>query len=399
MASFQDVWQKSLEEKANAGLIRQHQVLTSAQGVDIQVDGKPYLGFCSNDYLGLANHPDINCAAMNAIKQYGVGSGASHLVIGHHTEHELLERALAEFTGRDRAIVFSSGYMANLAVVSSLVGKSDVVLQDRLNHASLLDGGLLSGARFQRFLHNDMNSLSGYLSKFSQRSSSHKTLIATDGVFSMDGDEANLSEMCRLAKEHNALLMVDDAHGLGVLGQQGRGTVSEQGLNQDDVPVLMGTFGKAFGTSGAFVAGSAQLIEYLTQLARPYIYTTAVPPSIAAATRKSLELIIAADPLRDHLHSLIKYFRAKVHALGYVLMPSETPIQPVMVGSSFQTMSLANFLKERGVLVGAIRPPTVPDKTARLRITLSAAHNFEQLDQLLDALADAMQRGIVTYES
>lgn len=398
MARFQEAWRKSLEQRTTSGLIRKHQVLESAQGVDIQVDGKPFLGFCSNDYLGLASHPDISEAAIKSIEAYGFGSGASHLVIGHHLEHELLEQELAAFTGRDRAMVFSSGYMANMALVSSLVNKSDLVLQDKLNHASLLDGGLLSGARFQRFLHNDMTSLEGYLSKFSQDPKIDKTLVVTDGVFSMDGDTANLSEMAKISRHHDALLMVDDAHGLGVLGEQGQGTIAAQGLSQKEVPVLMGTFGKAFGTSGAFVAGSEQLIEYLSQVARPYIYTTAMPPSIAAATRKSLELIKAADSSREYLQALITYFREKVSALGYTLMPSETPIQPVVIGSSFQTMSLAEFLKDKGLLVGAIRPPTVPDKTARLRITLSATHSFAHIDRLIEVLAEALQQGIIHHD-
>ncbi len=398
MAIFQESWRKSLEERAQAGLIRKHQVLESAQGVEIQVEGKPFLGFCSNDYLGLASHPDVSESAIKSIRTYGVGSGASHLVIGHHLEHELLEKALAEFTGRDRALVFSSGYMANMALVSCLVSKSDLVLQDRLNHASLLDGGLLSGARFQRFLHKDLNSLNGYLTKFSKEPKVHKTLIVTDGVFSMDGDVADLKALAKTSSDYDALLMVDDAHGFGVLGEHGQGTVTAQGLSQEDVPVLMGTFGKSFGTSGAFVAGSEQLIEYLSQVARPYIYTTAMPPAIAAATRKSLELIKAADCSRKHLKALITYFRKNVGALGYSLMNSATPIQPIVIGSSFHTMALAEFLKDQGILVGAIRPPTVPDKTARLRITLSAAHSFSQLDRLIESLAKALHLGIIRHD-
>lgn len=398
MARFQKSWKESLEARSKAGLIRKHQVLESPQGVEIQVDGKAYLAFCSNDYLGLANSPEINLAAIESIKTYGIGSGASHLVIGHHLEHDLLEKDLASFTGRDRAIVFSSGYMANMALVSSLVSKTDLVLQDKLNHASLLDGGLLSGARFQRYLHNNMSSLSGYLAKFSEDSKIDKALIVTDGVFSMDGDVANLPEMAAISKDHDALLMVDDAHGLGVLGEGGRGCVASAGLTQNEVPVLVGTFGKAFGTSGAFVAGSEQMIEYLSQVARPYIYTTAMPPSVAAATRKSLEIVKSADTLRKHLQALITYFRHQVSALGYALMPSDTPIQPVMIGSATQTMALANFLREQGILVGAIRPPTVPDKTARLRITLSASHSTAQIDRLVDALKKALNLGVVDYD-
>ncbi len=397
MAVFQDAWRKALDERSKLGLFRHHKILESAQGVEVLVDGKAYLAFCSNDYLGLANHPEVSETAIKSIENYGFGSGASHLVIGHHIEHDLLETELAEFTGRDRAMVFSSGYMANMALVSSLVDKSDLVLQDKLNHASLLDGGLLSGARFQRFLHNDMNSLDAYLYKFNQDQKINKSLVVTDGVFSMDGDIAHLDKMAEISKNYDALLMVDDAHGLGVLGEKGQGTIASLGLTQDDVPVLMGTFGKAFGTSGAFVAGSEQLIEYLSQVARPYIYTTAMPPCVAAATRKSLELIKSADTSRTHLKTLIAYFRTKVSALGYALMPSETPIQPVVIGSSFKVMVLAEFLKERGVLVGAIRPPTVPDKTARLRITLSAAHTLAQIDRLIDTLSEALDKGVIEH--
>lgn len=394
MTIFESSWEKTLEERSQLGLSRHHQILESAQGVEIKVDGQAYLSFCSNDYLGLANHPQIKAAAIESIQRYGFGSGASHLVIGHHLEHALLEKDLAEFTGRDRAIVFSSGYMANMALVSSLVDKSDLVLQDKLNHASLLDGGLLSGARFQRYLHNDMNSLEAYLSKFSLDNKVKKSLVVTDGVFSMDGDTANLSEMAEITKRYDALLMVDDAHGMGVLGVHGKGTIASMNLSQEQVPVLMGTFGKAFGASGAFVAGSEQLIEFLSQIARPYIYTTAMPPSVAAATRKSLELIRRADSSREHLKEIIHYFRKKVSDLGYSLMPSETPIQPLIIGSSFQTMALSTFLKERGLLVGAIRPPTVPDKTSRLRITFSAAHTISQIDVLLETLKEAIDLGV-----
>lgn len=399
MAIFQQEWQRILSARKQAGLIRTHLKLESPQGVHIKVDGQSYLAFCSNDYLGLANHPEIAHAAISSIQANGVGSGASHLVIGHHEEHEKLEAALAEFTGRDRALVFSSGYMANMALVSALVGRSDLVLQDKLNHASLLDGGLLSAARFQRYLHNDLNSLSSYLEKFSNDTKIEKKLIVTDGVFSMDGDIAPLKEMTKIAQHHDALLMVDDAHGFGVLGDQGKGSLNVWGLGQEDVQVLMGTFGKAFGTTGAFVAGSSLLIEYLAQVARPYIYTTAMPPSMASATLKSLDLIKRADRERTHLKQLIAYFKNGVSRLGYLLMNSSTPIQPIVIGSSEQTMTLAGFLKQHGILVGAIRPPTVPDKTARLRVTLSAAHTLEDIDRIIDVLELAIKQGVIESES
>ena len=394
MAVFQDHWQNILAQKQAQGLYRSLRVLQSPQAEQIRVDGKPYLGFCSNDYLGLANDPDIKAAAIASITRDGFGSGASHLVVGHHQEHALLEQEIAAFTGRDRALVFSSGYMANLALVSTLVGKSDLVLHDRLNHASLLDGGLLSGARFQRYLHNDMASLRTYLEKFSQDPKIQKMLVVTDGVFSMDGDIAHLDEMAQLCAEFDALLMVDDAHGLGVLGDSGRGTVSHFSLSQTQVPVLIGTFGKAFGTSGAFVAGSESLIEFLIQSARPYIYTTAMPPSTAAATRQSLQIVQAATEKRRHLSLLLAHFKQAMGSLDYELLPSETPIQPVLIGDSFKTLALSQCLAEQGFLVGAIRPPTVPENTSRLRITFSAGHSFDDVDRLVAALQKAQVQGI-----
>jgi len=392
---FEQHWQKALVEKRAAGLWRQHRVLTTPQGAEVVVDGKPLLAFCSNDYLGLANHPEVKEAAIQGINRAGVGSGASHLVVGHHEEHTALERELAEFTQRDRALVFSSGYMANLAVVSSLVGKSDIVLEDRLNHASLIDGGLLSGAKFQRFLHGDSASLEKKLSRLSLTDPciEQKKLVVSDGVFSMDGDIANLKPLSSLCATHNALLMVDDAHGLGVLGPGGRGSVAEQELSQTEVPVLVGTFGKAFGTSGAFVAGSDDLIEYLIQTARPYIYTTAMPPSIVAATRKSLSLVIDSDERRKHLSRLIEQFRSGASELGFQLMASQTPIQPILIGDAYKAVELSKFLESKGLLVTAIRPPTVPNNSARLRVTFSANHTPNHVDQLLNGLKLATQSG------
>ena len=391
MSIFKQQWLEGLQAKKDAGLWRQHRTLNSPQGVNVNVDGRLLLAFCSNDYLGLANHHEVKHAAIDAINAAGVGSGASHLVIGHHREHQLLEEELAEFTQRDRALVFSSGYMANLAIVSTLVSKSDTVLEDKINHASLIDGGLLSGARFQRYLHNDSASLERYLKRFHQQG---KQLVVTDGVFSMDGDVANLAELTALCQQHDACLMVDDAHGLGVLGAEGRGCVAEAGLGQEDVPVLVGTFGKAFGTSGAFVAGSNELIEYMIQMARPYIYTTALPPAIAAATRASLLLVQQADDKRAHLKQLIYHFRQGASQLGFELMSSHTAIQPIMIGDTHKAVALSQYLESEGILVTAIRPPTVPDKTARLRVTLSANHCFEDLDELLEALAKAQVAGL-----
>lgn len=391
MSLFTEHWKALKEARQQAGLWRKPRQLNSPQVPHARVDGRPYLAFCSNDYLGLASHPEIKQAAIESIERDGVGGGASHLVIGHHDQHALLEKELAEFTGRERALVFSSGYMANLGVISALVGKGDYVLEDRLNHASLIDGGLLSGARFKRYLHSDAKSLQTHLSKHSDG----KCLVVTDGVFSMDGDLAPLNELSDVCSEHDALLVVDDAHGLGVVGEQGRGSVSEFGLSQSEVPVLIGMFGKAFGTAGAFVAGSEELIEYLIQTARPYIYTTSMPPAIAAATRKSLQLIQAADEERIHLARLIASFRERVSSLGLQLMDSNTPIQPIVIGDNQKALDVSKYLEQEGLLVMAIRPPTVPENTARLRVTLSAAHTSEDLDMLVDTLSSACSKGLI----
>lgn len=372
-----------LAERRAARLFRQRPLLDVPQGPEVRVDGQSLLAFCSNDYLGLANHPEVVAALRAGAEKWGVGGGASHLVIGHSTPHHELEEALAEFTGRPRALLFSTGYMANLAAVTALVGQGDTVLEDRLNHASLLDAGLLSGARFSRYLHNDAASLVSRLEK-----ATGNTLVVTDGVFSMDGDLADLPALCAEARRKKAWVMVDDAHGFGPLGATGGGIVEHFGLGIEDVPVLVGTLGKGFGTAGAFVAGSEELIETLIQFARPYIYTTSQPPAVACATLKSLELLQSEGWRRDHLNALIARFRQGAAEIGLTLMDSPTPIQPILVGDSARAMQLSAMLKERGLLLGAIRPPTVPAGSARLRVTLSAAHSEAQLERLLQALAE-----------
>ena len=371
-----------LQQRESEHLYRRRRLLESPQGSEVVVDGRNYLSFCSNDYLGLANHPELITAFKNAADQYGVGSGASHLVNGHSRLHHELEEALAEFTDRPRALLFSTGYMANLGAVNALIGKNDAVFEDRLNHASLLDAGLLSGARFQRYLHNDAESLRTRL----LRSEAERKLVITDGVFSMDGDIAVLPSLCKEADSADAWVMVDDAHGFGCLGKTGGGCVEHFGLSQDQVPILMGTLGKALGTSGAFIAGSETLIETLIQFARPYIYTTAIPPAVAAATLASLKLVREGEALREKLAILIQRFRAGAKQLGLELMDSPTPIQPIMVGDSGQAMTISHELEQQGVFVTAIRPPTVPVGSARLRVTLSAGHTEQQVDQLLHAL-------------
>ncbi|MEE4885925.1 8-amino-7-oxononanoate synthase [Pseudomonas alliivorans] len=370
-----------LEARRHEHLYRQRPLLQTPQGPLVVVDGKPLLAFCNNDYMGLANHPDVIAAWQAGAERWGVGGGASHLVIGHSTPHHELEEALAEMTGRPRALLFSNGYMANLGTVTALVGQGDTVLEDRLNHASLLDAGLLSGARFSRYLHNDVTSLESRLEK-----AVGDTLVVTDGVFSMDGDVADLPALARTAKAKGAWLMVDDAHGFGPLGANGAGLVEHFGLSMEDVPVLIGTLGKSFGTSGAFVAGSEELIETLIQFARPYIYTTSQPPALACATLKSLELLRTEQWRREHLSHLIRQFRQGAEQLGLQLMDSFTPIQPILIGDAGRALRLSQLLRERGVMVTAIRPPTVPVGSARLRVTLSAAHTEAQVQLLLNAL-------------
>ncbi|NIE76655.1 8-amino-7-oxononanoate synthase [Pantoea sp. Ap-967] len=372
-----------LAERRAADLHRQRPMLESPQGPQVVVDGQRLLAFCSNDYLGLANHPDVIAAWQAGAERWGVGGGASHLVLGHSTPHHQVEEALAELTGRPRALLFSTGYMANLGAITALLGQGDTVLQDRLNHASLLDGGLLSGARFSRYLHNDPASLASRLEK-----ATGNTLVVTDGVFSMDGDLADLPALAAASRARGAWLMVDDAHGLGTLGAQGGGIVEHFGLGVDDVPVLIGTLGKACGTAGAFVAGSEELIEALVQFARPYIYTTSQPPALACATLKSLELLRRETWRREHLAALIRQFREGAAQIGLQLMDSPTPIQPIVIGDSAQALKLSRLLRERGLLVTAIRPPTVPAGSARLRVTLSAAHSAAQVQLLLNALAE-----------
>ncbi|MCP8350219.1 MAG: 8-amino-7-oxononanoate synthase [Pseudomonas qingdaonensis] len=372
-----------LEQRRAAALYRQRPLLQSPQGPQVMVDGTPLLAFCSNDYLGLANHPEVIDAWRAGAERWGVGGGASHLVIGHSSPHHELELALAEFTGRPRALLFTTGYLANLGALTALVGQGDSVLQDRLNHASLLDGGLLSGARFSRYLHNDADSLGKRLDK-----ATGNALVVTDGVFSMDGDIADLPALAAQAQARGAWLMVDDAHGFGTLGRHGGGVVEHFGLDMEQVPVLVGTLGKAFGTAGAFVAGSEELIECLIQFARPYIYTTSQPPALACATLRSLQLLRDEHWRREHLAALIRQFRQGAEQIGLHLMDSFTPIQPILIGDAARAMRLSAMLRERGLMVTAIRPPTVPAGSARLRVTLTAAHSAAQVQLLLNALAE-----------
>ena len=375
----------ALDARREDGLYRTRNLIDSAQGPRVRVDGVDVLSFCSNDYLGLANDPRVVSAMREGVLRWGVGSGASHLVSGHMTVHHELEEALAHFTGRERALLFSSGYAANLGIASALLGKGDVVFEDRLNHASLLDAAQLCGARLQRFLHNDVASLDTHATRIRGR----RRMVAVDGVFSMDGEEAPLVALADACDRHDALLLVDDAHGLGVLGAQGGGSLAAQGVGAR-VELLMGTLGKALGTSGAFVAGDAALIETLIQHARTYIYTTAQPPALAAATLASLRIAREEGWRREQLAALVQRLRAGAAALGLTLPDSRTAIQPLVLGGASTALAWADALRTRGILVPAIRPPTVPRGSARLRITLSAAHTDADVDRLLAALAEVM---------
>jgi 8-amino-7-oxononanoate synthase len=374
--------QAQLDQRQQQFLYRHRTHVASGCNSVLQVEGKALVNFCSNDYLGLASHPEIAAALKAGVDQYGTGSGASHLISGHSSAHQQLEDQLAEFTGRPRALLFSTGYMANMGVINALVGRHDLVLEDQLNHASLLDGGHLSRADYKRYKHNNLQQLDYLLGN----STASRKLIVTDGVFSMDGDLAPLPQLSELAAQHNGWLMVDDAHGMGVLGATGAGLVEQQGLSVEQVPVLMGTLGKSFGTFGAFIAGSEALIETLIQFARTYIYTTALPPAIAAASSASLAIVRREHWRREHLQSLIQRFRSGAQQLGLQLMDSQTPIQPVLINNDQLVMQINQQLRSRGFMVGAIRPPTVPAGSGRLRITLSANHSHQQIDQLLDNL-------------
>lgn len=349
----------------------------------MEIDNKNVISFCSNDYLGLANNPQLKQATIDAINDFGVGSGAAHLVNGHSIVHHQLEEELAAFTGYPRAILFSTGYMANLGLCQALVEKGDAVFEDRLNHASLIDGALISGARLQRYLHNNVDSLK---QKIQKTSNSIEKLVLTDGVFSMDGDIADLPALSKVCKTNNSWLMVDDAHGFGTLGETGKGCLQHFSLSSNDVPIYMATLGKAVGTAGAFIAGSEELIETIIQKSRTYIYTTAMPAAIAEATRYSLHIIQNESRHLNNLNSNIAYFRECCRQSELPIEHSETAIQPIIIGDDFEALQVSQTLFERGFLVTAIRPPTVPEGTSRLRITLSAKHTHEHINQLIEAL-------------
>ncbi|HEC12857.1 MAG TPA: 8-amino-7-oxononanoate synthase [Acidiferrobacteraceae bacterium] len=380
---------KALLERESRQLYRRRRVLETAQGAEVVVDGHACVAFCSNDYLGLANHPQVVTAFQNTANQYGVGAGASHLISGHMSPHHALEEELADFVGTERALLFSTGYMANLGVINAVVGRGDEIFADKLNHASLLDGALLSAARLWRYPHGDMDALERLLS----RPLGGRRLLCSDGVFSMDGDLAPIDVLATLAAKNKARLLIDDAHGFGVLGEQGRGSLEQLGLSQGPPLILMATLGKALGCFGAFVAAEEALIETLIQLARTYVYTTALPPAVAEAARASLRLVRQDAARREQLWVLVQRFRHGSAELGLNVTPSTTPIQPLVLGDSQRVLDASAALEQRGFFVTAIRPPTVPVGSARLRITLSAVHTPEQVDRLLEALAEVCGHG------
>ena len=373
--------QREIEQRAAHGLLRQRHTLQSPQSPHITVDGKPYLSFCSNDYLGLAAHPQLISALQQGAEKFGVGAGAAHLVSGHFAAHHELEQALAAFVEKPAALLFATGYMANLGVVQPLVGKDDTVFADKLNHASLNDAMLLSRAKVQRYRHNDMAQLAQMLTK----TVSGRKLIITDAVFSMDGDLASLPELLALCERYDAWLLVDDAHGFGVLGTQGRGSLTHFGIASKRI-IYMATLGKAAGVFGAFVAAEQVVIDTLINHARSYIYTTATPPALACALLESLQLIAQGDEGRAHLQRLIAQLQLGLKNFPWRLMPSATAIQPLLIGDNQVALNLSTALRERGIWVAAIRPPTVPQGTARLRITLSAAHSEADVTRLIEAL-------------
>ncbi|MBS0571061.1 MAG: 8-amino-7-oxononanoate synthase [Proteobacteria bacterium] len=373
-------------QRARDGLLRRLRTVGAVDGSRIVVDGRPLLDFASNDYLGLAQHPALREAMTRAVSKWGVGAGAAHLLGGHRDEHAALEEKLARWTGRERALLFSTGYMANLGVVAALLGEGDICVQDKLNHASLIDATRLAGCELVRYPHADADGATRQLRSRPNRAA----MLATDAVFSMDGDLAPLAVLSRLCKKEGALLMVDDAHGIGVLGADGAGSLAQAGLGDDDAPILMATLGKALGTFGAFVAGTAALIDGLVQFARSHVYTTAMPPALAAAARVAVAIARTDDERRKRLHDNIARFRAGAAQRGIGLLPSVTAIQPVPVGDNARASTLAQRLHDAGFFVPAIRPPSVPANAARLRVSLSAAHGEDDIERLLDALGAAL---------
>ena len=367
-------------------MYRQRRVLESPLSREVVIDGRPMLNFCSNDYLGLANDERVRQAFSQGVDRWGVGAGASHLVCGHTAAHHELEEALADFTGRPRALLYSNGYAANIGVINAVLTTGDFVFQDRLNHASLLDGGWISRAAFHWYEHSNPADLNQQLSRV--EADPGRKLIVSDGTFSMDGDHCELVQIIQCATDNGAWIMIDDAHGFGVHGPGGRGIVPPDTYTTHDVQILVGTLGKAFGTFGAFVAGEAPLIETLIQKSRNYVFTTALPSAVAVATLKSLEIVRTEEWRRTHLASLIQRFHTGIAGGGLQSLPSTSPIQPLLMGDAGTALAFSQALERRGILVTAIRPPTVPEGTSRLRVTMTAGHSEDDIDRLVTALLE-----------
>jgi len=376
--------QQELEKRKADGLLRQRRLLDSPQAENIVANDKKYLSFCSNDYLGLANHPQLILAMQQAAGDSGVGSGASNLITGHHRYHDSLEKQLAKFVEMPAALLFSTGYMANIGVLGALAGREDAIFADKLNHACLNDGGYYSLAEFNRFPHNDVNALE----KLLKASKAKRKIIAVDAVFSMDGDIAPLREYLALCEQFDAYLYVDDAHGFGVLGAHGQGSLNHLQLKSPRI-IMMATLGKAAGVAGAFVAGEQVVIDYLIQTAKSYVYSTPAPPALSATLSASIKLIEQGDNLRAKLQHLVATLKQNLKIKKWQLMPSETAVQPLVVGSNHDVLRLSEYLQAQGILVPAIRPPTVPVNTGRLRISLSAAHSEEDVLKLAHAINQA----------
>ncbi len=376
-------------ERAQEGLLRTLRTVDHVDGTRIRIDDRTLRNFASNDYLGLAQHPALREALVRGTAKWGVGAGAAHLLGGHREAHAALEQKLANWLGRERALLFSTGYMANLGVAQALLGRRDLCVEDKLNHASLIDAARLAGCTLKRYVHADVDSARRQLDARGDA----LALVATDGVFSMDGDVAPLAQLAALCRSTRSALLVDDAHGLGVLGSEGEGSVAAAGLGQDDVPIHMATLGKAIGVAGAFVAGSAVLIDGLVQFARTFVYTTAMPPALAAATSAAIDIARHEHWRREKLHRLVAHFRHGAGERGIALLESQTPIQPVLIGASDAAAQASAQLESEGFFVPAIRPPTVAQDMARLRVTLSALHEEADVEQLLNALARAVAAG------
>ncbi|MBI5681899.1 MAG: 8-amino-7-oxononanoate synthase [Deltaproteobacteria bacterium] len=359
-------------------IYRSLSIIETSQGPRIIINGRECILFCSNNYLGLADHPDVKEAAIKAIERYGVGSGASRLISGSMNLHMELEERLARFKGTESALLFNSGYHANLGIITALAGKGDFIFSDKLNHASIVDGCILSGAVFKRYPHKNLNVLEGLLKKHSAFNIQHSTLIVTDAVFSMDGDIAPLKEILELSEKYGVMLMVDDAHATGVFGRNGSGTLEYLGIENPDI-IQMGTLGKAIGSFGAYAAGSRKLIDYLINKARPFIYTTALPPSVCAASIAAIDIIERAPELRQNLWDRIWCFRKELKEAGIKMMSEESHIIPLFIGDAKKTVEISNKLFERGIFIQAVRPPTVPEGTSRLRITLMANHSWDDM--------------------